>query len=771
MILFDTERFFSWDGRYAATTFEFWIRGSFTGKTSEHCIIGFTDKEYYDAYGNYNPYSIDTYDPYFDVDGIFMSGNVMYIRNQGQHICSATLTTIDYPTLVDVFYSAEQVTIMFNGEVVANGVLPDLKKSIDLDGTNTAKWGFSERKYAVLSNKNFDYDFEVNNIAMYPYSVSGVVAKKRFVRGQGVQEVDTLNNTLGAESFNCSYDAGAQSPSMIYSGDFQWDFGVLSNLAIIDRKLSLSKLPHPEVSGKIDFDSYNSSSPEDAKISGDSLVRFNTVSEYVTDPYAIYYSGDADITVTIPNYPRSKITVKNSKWVLSPYGEQDVVISDADKPLNFFDPYYSNYSNSAYNFMADLPGSQISLSGGYVKFFGICSRDNFKNDSHTTTDPQCSYLWHRKPVLESAPFVRQKSMDIGSVGYFYDNVNLGFFADAETETLNSLQINYTYPAKPQTSQADAKRFDNHISWGFSNRYVNMYVAFTPYEEYTVPEFVRSANGDQGLFKNGILQPDLYKKSTTSTHTNIYPVVDGTTINMTNIPHTSTMHIYVDFSSPGQDLIPLKLDYMKITPNKTSGSLTRDGHEVSYPSDGLLRIAPQTNEYLYKGKESGWLNLSQNDTIDFDAYSDTKFVSFFARKNYSSSGTKYISFSGDNFTETISFEDVGTTTWSLDDNAFSSYIIYINGVLKTSQTPMRMNTWYHIQLVKDFGRITGISLGPDVIFDNIALFEQNDIAGEYLYKTYAGINYKVSDSDSQISLNDGTSRLYNNVKRERFDLTL
>ena len=806
MIAFDTERFFSWEGKDLTFTLEFWMTGDVSGSKDEHCLVGFTGQEFFDQNGDpvFDAYDIDVEDTDWDVDGLFVSGNILYVRHQGQHICSAPVTTMQYPTLIDIIYTSDSVAIMINGEIVANGSIDEfsLTNPFESDPNKPNTWFFKDRKYGVISNRHSgDYYFEINNLAMYPYAVAGVAAKRRFIRGQAVEDIDLLNNRFGAESINCSHASSANSPVAVYSSDFRWDNTVLSNLEVRDNKLVLSKPGKPDFIGTgIDYETYEG----DIFFDPYSGVRFNRLSSYVESPAALLYLGNGDVLITNKDYPRYSIY---SNYVGLPVGGsgdwylRDSVTGDEknlgnmNEPLMFFDEELLELFDDPeyYNFCKDLPNAELLSMGrevtggsfiGEIAIFSQDDLDNFytitKGDINTGEyfweHIYASYVWRMK-YMPSDYWIPQKDVDVGTSGYLYDNINLDYFADPETRELNSLQFNFTYPtcAKKSVNVAGLMEPIPYIRWGPEQRYINAYVAFTPEDNFFAPQFKRREN--KIVLETMVW--DNVQLSTSPEHVYFYPVFDSSTVLLDERLEGATMHLYVDFTSPGYETFPLKLDYIKITPNNKSTTVDRAGHEVTLPSSGNYRISHQSNEYFYRGRETGWLNLDEQETIAVDVEQDTKLLSFFFRKNYVGWHHEPVSFIRLNTTtgdKQLNFGYLDDSRWktnySFSDDFFDAGDVYLNGRLLTrGLQKLSLNYWYHVQVEGDFGDVTGIELGPHMVFDNIALFDNNNLAGRDLFNLYVGKNSKQSISNDGFVVNEGTSRVFNNVKRESYEIKL
>jgi hypothetical protein len=790
LIAFETRGFFSWDHRYQTSTLEFWLTGDVTGLKDEYCLVGFDTLDFFDDQGNpiYDTHSVDDLSEDYDVDGVFFSGNVIFVRYQGQHVCSAPLTTIEYPNLIHIVFLENSISIMVNGKTVASNSFSYQGKEISTGAFGiTSTWFHSERKYAIVSNSRGNerkYFFEVDAFAIYPYAVSSVLAKKRFIRGQGVEDVDLFNNAIGAESINSSYDAAAQSPSAVYPSDFPWTSGVLSDLEIVDKKLSLKRHREPDIVGVADFDAtehgvYFAPSSSDDELNA---VRFSKISSYVSDAVALLYMGNAKVEIRDLANPNKWMETYGDYWSIffvtdDPDNPVRHDILDKDAPLHFASGWEDH---EHYDFISNITNCQVEISDGEAVYFGIMSDDNYKNNPphNNAIDPpsgfgppklpKATYLWCKKQPLNKGKEIPQKEVDIATTGYFYDNIHLDFFSDPETKELNSLQFNFTYPAST-TKFVNYQGFyepSSTVKTGIDSRYINCYVAFTSKDNFFVPDKSRLDMLVQPLKEDCVVS---VLRNSDSQETFYYPVVNGTTLDIGEEVRDSTMHVYIDFSSPGQKTIPLHLDYLKITPANKTTTTARDGHKVTLPSSGLFRIAPQTNEYLYRGNETGWLNLDENENIVFDVDSDVKILSFFMRKNYIARyPNSFVRLRGDNDV-TLNINSIDKVNYNFSPQVYSSYDVWVNGRQFNSSEKLALNNWYHCQVVGDFGNVTSVELGPHAVFDNFALFEDDYIKGRYLYNVYVGRNGKQSIADDAFAMIEGTSRVFNNVKRETHDI--
>lgn len=203
--------FLSESGKYKEYTFEFWLR-LISDAVSDTKIFG----------------------PLGTEDGLYVSGP--WIRLMvGSHVLTHYVGQWFRPMLVHIRYSESSISLVINGEQVA-------EKSIDsrsLSLSNTEWLGFWAT-WDVLP-------VEIDAIAIYGYKVPVQVAKRRFVYGQGVEFPENINNSYSGSSIFIDYPFAKAYKNYSYPYIGRWSQGAYDNLSTSSNVLSFPKYSKPEV--------------------------------------------------------------------------------------------------------------------------------------------------------------------------------------------------------------------------------------------------------------------------------------------------------------------------------------------------------------------------------------------------------------------------------------------------------------------------------------------------------------------------------------------
>ena len=155
-VVFPGKGFLHGTGRNSELSLEMWIRLGYTNNVN-HKIVG----------------------PLWTNDGLFLEGEYLCLH-VGDNVVKYRLLGTDGPLLVDIVATAQRITLMVNaieaGSIQHAASYPD-------------NYNFNTDWIGVYSYD--DLSVEIGPVAIYPYVVSPLLAKRRFVWGQGVH---TLTN-------------------------------------------------------------------------------------------------------------------------------------------------------------------------------------------------------------------------------------------------------------------------------------------------------------------------------------------------------------------------------------------------------------------------------------------------------------------------------------------------------------------------------------------------------------------------------------------------
>lgn len=204
-------------GKHKDYTLEFWLRTNNSSTLSKR-IVG----------------------PIASTDGIYLDGPFLVLKINNQY-SSHYVGHWERPMLIHWKYSSNLSTILINGEEVI---------SITID-TNS----LSLPNYLNNNNKTQDWigfyayeniePIEIDCVALYEYLIPLLVAKRRFVYGQGVQYPENLNSSYGGHSVVFDYSFADYTKNYNYPDLGSWSQGSLDNMSIEENYLTVPNFTTP----------------------------------------------------------------------------------------------------------------------------------------------------------------------------------------------------------------------------------------------------------------------------------------------------------------------------------------------------------------------------------------------------------------------------------------------------------------------------------------------------------------------------------------------
>jgi hypothetical protein len=206
-------------GRYQEFTLEFWLRTNNSSSQSKR-IVG----------------------PIASTDGLYVDGPFLILKINEKYE-SYYIGQWERPMLIHWRYSNNLSTVLLNGEEIVSMaidsssiLLPDAENEFD----KSQDWiGF----YAYEDIQPIELDC----IALYTYLVPSLVAKRRFVYGQGVQYPENLNASYGGSTVLFDYSFADYTKNYNYPDLGSWSQGLLDNILIEDNYLKTPEFIVPEI--------------------------------------------------------------------------------------------------------------------------------------------------------------------------------------------------------------------------------------------------------------------------------------------------------------------------------------------------------------------------------------------------------------------------------------------------------------------------------------------------------------------------------------------
>jgi len=181
--------------------------------------------------------------PIASEDGLYVEGPFLVLR-VGNKTCSHFMGEWFRPILLDILLTPKSASMMINGELVSSIDLSDQDQAFASATNSSGKsqdWiGF----YVADGVKSI----EVDCVAVYPYEVSELLAKKKFVAGQAVSYPQDVNVAYSGESLFIDYAFANYSKTYDYPGVGSWLQGVSENLDVSSQRISSPTYSLPKIS-------------------------------------------------------------------------------------------------------------------------------------------------------------------------------------------------------------------------------------------------------------------------------------------------------------------------------------------------------------------------------------------------------------------------------------------------------------------------------------------------------------------------------------------
>jgi hypothetical protein len=206
-------------GRHQEFTLEFWIRANNSSSESKK-IVG----------------------PISSTDGLYVDGPFIILKINEKYE-SYYVGQWERPMLIHWKYSNNLSTVLLNGEEIISMSIDSSK--IELP-ESTNELGKNQDWIGFYAHENIQ-PIELDCIAIYPYLVPSLVAKRRFVYGQGVQYPENLNSSYGGSSVLFDYSFADYTKNYNYPDLGSWSQGLLDNLVIEDNYLKAPDFVIPEI--------------------------------------------------------------------------------------------------------------------------------------------------------------------------------------------------------------------------------------------------------------------------------------------------------------------------------------------------------------------------------------------------------------------------------------------------------------------------------------------------------------------------------------------
>lgn len=161
--------------------------------------------------------------PVSSTDGIYVNGPFLKLRI-GNLSCSHYVGEWYRPMLIHVSILKDKASLLVNGEIV--GEISEL----DLDHLPSDTESGVEKDWIGFYSGEDVSIFEIGPVSTYTYAISKIIAKRRWVYGQGVENPESLNVAYGGKSVAIDYQFAKYTNNYSYPKVGQWSRGISNNL-------------------------------------------------------------------------------------------------------------------------------------------------------------------------------------------------------------------------------------------------------------------------------------------------------------------------------------------------------------------------------------------------------------------------------------------------------------------------------------------------------------------------------------------------------------
>lgn len=186
--------------------------------------------------------------PVSSLDGLYVDGQFLTFKI-GNQTMSHFVGTWGRPMLVHLRFIENSISMLVNGEEVSSIIIDS--SSIELptrknELLSSIFYGFDQDWIGFYGSENFLY-FDIESPAIYSYSVPTIVAKRRFIYGQGVEYPDNSNSSISGLSAIVDYRNSEYANNYLYPDLGRWNQGISENISAGSDSISAPNYQLPEV--------------------------------------------------------------------------------------------------------------------------------------------------------------------------------------------------------------------------------------------------------------------------------------------------------------------------------------------------------------------------------------------------------------------------------------------------------------------------------------------------------------------------------------------
>jgi hypothetical protein len=178
---------------------------------------------------------IRIFGPISSNDGLYVEEEFLTVRI-GRYTKSHFIGKWFRPMLIHLRYNADTLSLLINGDTVI---------SIELD-QEYLSFPFAREDWLGFYGNDNVTPLEIDSFAIYPYIMPNQLAKKKYVYGQGVSNIENVINNFNGESVSIDFPFANYSSTMNYPNMTGWNAGFFNNLESNSKFLSFPSYTLPE---------------------------------------------------------------------------------------------------------------------------------------------------------------------------------------------------------------------------------------------------------------------------------------------------------------------------------------------------------------------------------------------------------------------------------------------------------------------------------------------------------------------------------------------
>lgn len=178
-------------------------------------------------------------------NGIWVDGPFLILRI-GDNVGSHFIGEWDRPMLMHIRVGQNNASLLLNGDEVislnyltSDLILPDptsVISGVEYDNDWLGVWSYKDVS-----------PMAIDCVAIYPYKVPSIMAKRRFVYGQGVEFPENINSAYSGTSVAIDYSFADYTNNYDYPNIGRWAQGSIDNLIVENNILTTPKYSLPSI--------------------------------------------------------------------------------------------------------------------------------------------------------------------------------------------------------------------------------------------------------------------------------------------------------------------------------------------------------------------------------------------------------------------------------------------------------------------------------------------------------------------------------------------